>query len=368
MSDLPSVLFEVRNQVGWIKLNRPRAINALSLEMVESIEKQLHQWKEDDQVALILLVGEGNKGLCSGGDIGFLYNGRGTDREKTALPFLATEYRMDLAIHQYPKPILVYMNGIVMGGGVGISIGCKHRIVTEKTEWSMPEMNIGFFPDVGASYFFNRMPGYTGRYLALTASIIEAADVLYIKAADRFMPSDRWNDLKRALDEMKWTKGFITEQLNRLLDDFTSSSIPGSSIAGMQEKIDRHFIFNTMEEIIHSLSLAAEAEDPWAVETIKTLTSKSPTSLKVTLRQLQEGAGKSLEDCFRMELSLGLCFLNTHDFYEGVRAVIVDKDRNPKWSPLTIEELGEEYVSSFFQYPWRGKDPMRTEPLPIHHK
>lgn len=368
MSDQPSVLFEVKNQVGWIKLNRSRAINALSLEMVESIEKQLHQWKEDEQVALIFLVGEGDKGLCAGGDIRFLYNGRGTDREETALPFLATEYRMDLAIHQYPKPILAYMNGIVMGGGVGISIGCKHRIVTEKTKWSMPEMNIGFFPDVGASYFFNRMPGHIGRYLALTASIIKAADVLYIRAADRFMPSDRWNDLKRALDEIKWTEEFVAEQLNQLLDDFTSSSIPGSSLAAMQEKIDRHFAFNTMEEIIHSLSWAAEEGDPWAAETAKTLTSKSPTSLKVTLRQLQEGAGKSLEDCFRMELSLGLNFLNTYDFYEGVRAVVVDKDRKPKWNPSTIEELGEEYVASFFQYQWKGKDPMGIVPLPTHHK
>ncbi|QNG61666.1 enoyl-CoA hydratase/isomerase family protein [Bacillus sp. PAMC26568] len=188
-----------------------------------------------------------------------------------------------------------------MGGGVGISIGCKYRIVTEKTKWSMPEMNIGFFPDVGASYFFNRMPGHIGRYLALTASIIKAADVLYIRAADRFMPSDRWNDLKRALDEMKWTKEIVAEQLNQLLNDFTSSFMPGSLLASMQEKIDLHFAFNTVEEIIHSLSRAAEAGDPWESETVKTMLSKSPTSLKVTLKQLQEGAGKSLEDCLRME-------------------------------------------------------------------
>jgi len=346
---MQEVLFSVENGVGWIKLNRPRAINALTLDMVEAIGKQLQQWKEDEQVALICLYGEGEKGLCAGGDMRSLYEKKGTHPEESALPFFLTEYQMDLDIHRYPKPILAYMTGIVMGGGVGISIGCSHRIVTETTKWAMPEMNIGFFPDVGASYFFNQMKGNIGKYLALTSEMIQGADAIYLGAADRFIKSEQWEDLKRAIQETDWTKGSAEEKLDRLLDRFFVAS-PSSAIARLQNKIDQHFSLETVEQILASLD---EAGDEWAVQTAQVIRAKSPTSLKVALRQIQEGKGKTLKECLEMELTLVMHFMQSHDFYEGVRAVLVDKDRNPKWQPDALELVTKDVVDAYFQYNWK---------------
>lgn len=349
MDSQSPVLFEEKNGIGWIRLNQPRKINALSLEMVRMINHQLKKWEENNDITLVCLSGEGEKGLCAGGDIRSLYDARDLGREKTTFPFFSTEYEMDLSIHHYPKPILVYMNGIVMGGGVGISIGCKYRIVTEKTKWSMPEMNIGFFPDVGASYFFNQMPGCIGRYLALTADIITAADVLYIGAADRYMASERWPDFEKALRELNWSKGSEEAQLARLLDDFTQSVLPDSRLAELQYKIDQHFSFDHIDDIIHSLNGAAAEGDEWASQICALLKEKSPTSVKVVLQQLREGKRKTLEECFKMELMVSMNFMESHDFYEGVRAVLVDKDGKPKWLPSTFKEVRDEEVKAFFR-------------------
>lgn len=340
----------VENGVGWIILNRPRALNALSFEMVDQIGKQLEQWKTDQGVSLIGIEGAGEKGLCAGGDIRALYDQRNSNLEEAAFSFFSTEYRMNIAVHQYPKPILAYMNGIVMGGGVGISAGAKYRIVTEKTKWAMPEMNIGFFPDVGASYFMNSMPGYLGRYLALSSLTVGPADVLYLGAADYYMDSQRWGDFRQAVREQNWELDTADKRLGQLLDQYTVSTIPDAKLEAKREKIDRHFSRESMEEIMQSLDSAAVEGDEWAAQTADLLREKSPTSLKVTLEQMKRGSGKPLSDCFAMELALSMNLVKSHDFAEGVRAVLVDKDRNPKWSPASLEEVREEDVSACFQY------------------
>jgi len=347
-----TVLFNVDRGVGWLKLNRPEALNSLSAEMVERMYEILDAWRTNPQVALICISGAGTKGLCAGGDMRAFYDLRHSNVEAHARRFFPTEYRMDLMIHQYPKPILVYMDGIVMGGGVGLSVGASERLLTEKTKWAMPEMNIGFFPDVGASYFLNQMPGYIGRYLALTGEIIQPADVLYTGAANRYMESRHWEDLINEIQKRDWSLDKAKEQISDVLDTFCSTPVHSSSLAELQSKIDQHFVEETVEEIMASLGSAADSGDDWAAKTRATIQAKSPISLKVTLRQLQKGKNQSLPSCLDMELALSMNFMQNHDFYEGVRSVLVDKDRNPQWKANVLAKVGEQDVERYFSYPF----------------
>lgn len=344
-----SVVAELQNGIGWIKLNRPRALNSLNVDMVDTMNEQLKKWKLDDTVSLVCIYGEGEKGLCAGGDMRTLYDLKDKGIEAYANQFFSIEYELNYEIHHYPKPVVVFMDGIVMGGGVGLSIGGSHRIVTESSKWAMPEMNIGFFPDVGASYFLNQMPGFVGKYLALTANILQASDVLYIEAADYFIESKDWPKLKEEMMGKRWMTDSVEMELEQLLESFQRPVTLSSSMSSVQDKIDHHFQFETVEEIISSLQESANQGDEWAGSTMRTLLSKSPTSLKVTLRQIQKGKGQSLRSCFDMERNLALNFMKCHDFYEGVRSVLVDKDRNPKWSPSKLDEVTERQVALFFK-------------------
>ncbi|RBW70095.1 enoyl-CoA hydratase/isomerase family protein [Bacillus taeanensis] len=359
MEEKSVIATKARNGAGWIKLNRPQALHALSKEMIDSLLKTLKEWKEDDTVAFICLHSEGEKAFCAGGDIRSFYNVK-KNAAAYAKSYITAEYTLDYEIHNYPKPILVYMNGIVMGGGVGLSIGASHRIVTEKTKWAMPEMTIGFFPDVGSSSFLNNMPGCIGRYLALTANSIDASDTLYTGAADYYIERHNWPELKRAINEKPWTLHSSGEDINELLKYYCSPVKDTSNIERHEEQINKHFRFNSLEEIILSLKLAAAEGDGWALETVNTMLSKSPTSLKVTLRQLQEGKQKSLQACFVMEMDLAMNFFSKNEVYEGIRSVLVDKDHKPNWSPSEIEDVSEEDVSSYFYYEWEdGQSPLK---------
>ncbi|MFE4895062.1 enoyl-CoA hydratase/isomerase family protein [Peribacillus butanolivorans] len=345
-----NILCNIDRGVGWLKLNRPQALNALTAEMVESLKTTLDTWRADPKVSLICISGEGTKGLCAGGDMRFFYNQRNANVEEHARRFFTTEYRMDLMIHQYPKPILVYMNGIVMGGGVGLSVGASERIVTEKTKWAMPEMNIGFFPDVGASYFLNKMPGHVGRYLALTGATIQPADVIYVGAANRYMESTRWEEFIYEIQNNNWNLDDARKQICELLDSFCSHLVEESPLSALQLKIDKHFAYETLEEIVASLGMAADSGDDWASKTKSTIQSKSPTSLKVTLSQLQKGNNQSLTSCFNMELKLSMNFMKNHDFYEGVRSVLVEKDRKPHWRPNSLADVSKEDIGRHFNH------------------
>lgn len=340
---------EVANRIGWIRLSRPQAINSLQLAMVRAIDEKLREWKSDPKVALICISGEGERGLCAGGDMKALYECKDSSSFQAAYDFFHTEYAMDLLIHQYPKPVVAYMNGIVMGGGVGLSIGASHRIVTETTKWAMPEMNIGFFPDVGASYFLNRMPGYAGRYLALTSQVIQASDAVYCGAADFYIESKNWPDIESQLLQRAWPEDGAAAELSALLAGYRAP-VPPSRLAEWQPKIDGHFAKETVEDILSSLEREAERGDPWAAETLRSLLAKPPVSLKVALRQLQLGKEKSLADCFSMELNMSMNFMKHPDFYEGVRSVLVDKDKSPAWNYPRLEDVSDDLVDSFFEW------------------
>lgn len=334
------------SQVGFIKINRPDVLNSIHLHAVEQIKQALDKWKEDDDVAFVCLYGEGEKAFCAGGDMKHFYELERSDVHDYAKQFFTNEYELDYTIHTYPKPVVAYMNGIVMGGGVGLSIGATHRIVNEKTKWAMPEMNIGFFPDVGASYFLNQLPGYSGRYLALTASVIGAADALYAGVADYYIDSGDWESLKEAFVNEKWSRASVHEELDRLLKSYHRTKEEPARLKQHQAKIDAHFQYETVEAIVASLEGAKD--DKWAEETLRTILTKSPTSLKVTLQQLIKGKEMSLKECLAMEKNLALHFMNSHDFYEGIRAVLVDKDRSPKWKPDRFEDVTASDVERFF--------------------
>lgn len=342
------VLFSVSDGgAATITLNRPKALNSLSTEMLKPIGEKLKEWQANDQIQLIILKGAGEKGFCAGGDIKTLYKARSSQEAfKNAEIFFEEEYQVDMAIYHYPKPIIACLDGIVMGGGVGLTYGASHRIVTERTKWAMPEMNIGFFPDVGAGYFLNQAPGYVGYYLALTASVIQAADVLFTNGADCYMTSDQLDTFLARIEQLDWHTLETSTALGQLMEDYSSTPLTNSDLANLQHKIDQHFSKNTVEEIVESLDNDASK---FAQETKQFLLSKSPSSLKITLKQLIDARDKTLEECFATDLILAKNFLRHEDFFEGVRSVVIDKDRNPQYTYQTFNEFTDKDLENFFQ-------------------
>ncbi|UOQ45749.1 enoyl-CoA hydratase/isomerase family protein [Halobacillus salinarum] len=341
------VLFsQQENGVASITLNRQEALHSLNDQMLDAIGKQLMEWERNDQVKLIVLKGAGTKGLCAGGDIKTLYKARSSQEAmEKAVQFFQREYEVDELVYSYSKPIIACLDGIVMGGGVGLSYGADYRIVTEKTKWAMPEMNIGFFPDVGAAYFLNRAPGYTGRYLALTASILKAEDVIYSRAADDYMTRDTLEKFLAYLEEIDWHQLSVDDTLQKAVEQFAAKPPQPSQLKDVQEEIDLHFSKATVEEIVDSLQ---NSETDFARKTRDTILSKSPSSVKVTLKQLIKGEGKSLSSCLDEDFTIAKNFLLHDDFYEGIRSVLIDKDHEPEYKYQNLSEVSDETVRSFF--------------------
>lgn len=341
------VLFSISDGgTATITLNRPKALNSLSTEMLKPIGEKLKEWQANDKIHLIILRGAGEKGFCAGGDIKTLYNARSSQEAfNNAEVFFEEEYQVDMAIYHYPKPIIACLDGIVMGGGVGLTFGASHRIVTERTKWAMPEMNIGFFPDVGAAYFLNKAPGFVGYYLALTASVIQAADVLFVNGADSYMTSDNLHKFLTSIEQTDWHTQEISIALNQLIEEYSSNPLTNSELASLQNKIDQHFSNYTVEQIVASLDNDASK---FSHETKQLLLSKSPSSLKITLQQLIDARDKTLEECFATDLILAKNFLKHEDFFEGVRSVLIDKDRNPQYTYKTLAEFTDDDTKKFF--------------------
>lgn len=336
------------NGVATITLNRPKAINSLTRDMMAAIREKLQIWKEDENVQLVIMKGAGTKGLCAGGDIKTLYKARENDAAMDdAIDFFKVEYETDLIVQRFSKPIIACLDGIVMGGGVGISYGCSHRIVTQRTKWAMPEMNIAFFPDVGAAYFLNKAPGYIGRFLALNATILKAADVCFIHGADYYMNDDNLARLLDKINRTNWHQADKDSELESLFKEFAEEpEKDAGNLAELQETIDQHFCHDTVEDIISSL----EADDSdFAQHTRNNMLSKSPVSLKVALAQLIHGEGKSFAACLDTDLILARNFMKHDDFYEGVRAVLIDKDQQPMYQYRQLADVTDAFVDSFFK-------------------
>ncbi|BAI72044.1 3-hydroxyisobutyryl-CoA hydrolase [Azospirillum sp. B510] len=347
MSDDAEILFERRGAIGLVTLNRPKALNALTLGMIRLFDPQLRAWDADPEVKAVVIRGAGEKAFCAGGDVVSLYEagkaakeGRGDTSPIRA--FFSEEYVLNRLIKRLSKPYVAVIDGISMGGGVGLSVHGSHRIVTERTLFAMPETGIGLYPDVGGTYFLPRLPGQVGVWLGLTGDRLKAADLLAIGAADAFVPSGEIDGLigdlaaGRPADEAIATRrGDAGEAMVRAL----------------RAVIDRCYAFDSVEAIVKALE--AEGGD-WANGQLATLRRVSPTSLKVTLAALRRGAGLDFDGCMVQELRLSLACLAGVDFYEGIRAVLVDKDKSPKWKPANLADVGPSDVARHFTEPAGG--------------
>jgi enoyl-CoA hydratase len=339
--DEPQVLIDRAGSVGRIRLNRPKALNSLTLEMVRKISAALDDFVGDPHVAAVLVTGEGERGLCAGGDIRALYHsGRtGTDLAET---FWRDEYVLNARIKNYPKPYVAIMDGITMGGGVGISAHGSHRVVTERTRVAMPETGIGFFPDVGGTWLLARSPGEIGTYLGLTGEPVGAADAIYAGLADFLVPVATLPGLVEALETLP--AGVDGEYVRTIIEAFATSVGP-PPIQEHRAEIDDAFAADEIATILASL---ARSDTEFARKTGATLRAKSPTSLKLTLRLLRLArTSTSLEQCLEREFAAGRKMLRGHDFCEGVRAAVIDKDRNPRWSPAMLDEIGDDDVEAY---------------------
>lgn len=336
------LFYSTDNGLATIYLNRPKALNSLSFTMVKKIRQQLNEWSTNPNVKAVLMKSAGDRAFCAGGDIKSLYEAKnGIVELQQTNDFFAAEYAMDLEVAQFPKPIIAYLDGIVMGGGVGLSYGANVKIVTERTRWAMPEMTIGFFPDVGASYFLNKAPGFIGRYLALTGTQVNAADVLYINGATHFISHEKSNSFFSALENTQVDH----KEIESLLEEYKSTTTEKGKLASLQDEIDSHFNHSTVEAIIQSLDNSTTA---FATETKETMLSKSPVSLKVTLKQMIAAEQQPLEKCLATDLILAKNFMQHEDLFEGIRSVVIDKDLKPQYKYKTLASVSDEFVDSFF--------------------
>lgn len=357
--ELPEeVRYEVINRIGVITLNRPRALNALSHGMVTSLWRQLQAWAVDADINAVLIEGEGEKAFCAGGDVRALYESRvsGATRHRD---FFVDEYRLDYLIHRYPKPYVALMDGIVMGGGMGLSQGASLRIVTDRTKLAMPETGIGLFPDVGASWFLGHIAPTLARYLGLTGATIGPADALYAGLADVWLPADAPARMREALRSLDWsTAGTDAYAVLRAailpLGQMWADDAP---LAAARASIDRHF--SAPDVLAMAASLAADRASEWAATTLAMLSQRSPLMLWVTDRQLAMGRRLDLADAFRLELVLGHHAFESGDFVEGVRALLIDKDKSPRWRFATLDAVPQAAVDAAFASPWSpGQHPL----------
>jgi len=338
------VLFELRGPLLLITLNRPDALNAVNLEMCQAIERRLRRHEEDREVEAVVIRGAGDRAFCAGGDIRRLYDA-GRAGERYPHDFYRVEYRLNAYIFQYAKPYIALIDGIDMGGGVGVSVHGSHRVVSERINFAMPETGIGLFPDVGGSYFLPRLPGEIGMYMAMTGARLRAADALYAEIGDAFVPSTRLDDLVDALADAPFNRG-ARSAVGKVVRDFSETAPGEAAFAGLRERIDRCFAGDSVEGFLAAL----EAEDDdWARETIATMRTKSPTSMKIACRQIRAGAELDFEACMAMEFRIANGCIAGHDFYEGVRAVVIDKDQDPQWQPASLEQVTEADIAPYFE-------------------
>ncbi|XP_020849294.1 3-hydroxyisobutyryl-CoA hydrolase, mitochondrial isoform X1 [Phascolarctos cinereus] len=342
----PEVLLERKGCAGVVTLNRPKSLNSLTLSMFRQIYSQLKKWEQEPETSLIIIKGAGGKAFSAGGDIKVISEA-GKAKQKLAQDLFREEYILNYAIGTYQKPYVALIHGITMGGGVGISIHGHFRVATEKTVFAMPETAIGFFPDVGGGYFLPRLPGKLGYLLALTGFRLKGIDVQKGGIATHFVDSDKLTMLEKDLLALKSPS---KENVAEVLDTYQmKSKIDQDKPFILEEHMDvinRCFSASTMEQIIQNLQ---EDGSPFALEQLKIIKKMSPSSLKITLRQMMEGSSKSLPEVLIMEYRLSQACLRGFDFYEGVRAILVDKDQNPKWKPAKLEEITDEFLNDCFK-------------------
>ena len=335
------VLISTDGPVGRISLNRPKAIHALTLDMCHAMSAALTAWAADDVIKAVILDHSEGRGFCAGGDIAFLRNSALNDGGVSGRKFFHDEYQLNHQMFTYEKPIVAFMDGITMGGGVGIALPCQYRVSTENTRLAMPETGIGLFPDVGGGWYLSRLGGRIGQFLALTGARMDGAECLWSGLATHYVPSEMLDDIKaRITEKPDRIRGILSEPVG---------TPPEARIEKNAVNIARHFASDTYEDILASLEAAIEDGDEWAVKERDTLGTKSPQTCKVALRQLAQSAQLAdFADNMQMEYRIASRVLTRPDFAEGVRAVITDKTNDPKWDPATPEEVSDALIDEIF--------------------
>jgi enoyl-CoA hydratase len=331
----PSVIAEVAHGVGRLVLNKPRMLNALDPEMIAALATALERWRDDAAVRLVTIEGAGGRAFCAGGNVRLIRDNVLRGDAAASEAFFSSEYRVNRMIAEYPKPYVALIDGLSMGGGMGLSIHGAYRVVTEHAVMAMPETAIALFPDIGASHFLSRLPGRLGLYLALTGARVSPGDAIYAGLATHYVPRASLEALKAAL---------VRDGVEALAAH--AHTAPESLLAGDRDAIDRCFAADDVPTILRTLE--AEGSE-WASRTFETLRQMSPTSLCVTTELLKRGATMSLPECLEMELRLTRGVIRHPDFAEGVRAQVVEKTRDPKWRPALVEDVSREAVLALFE-------------------
>ena len=354
-------------KIGVATLNSEKSLNALSLPMVESLLPQLQAWQADNSISMVLLQGAGDKAFCAGDDIRDLYKAM-LDKPGEYAPyveeFFTKEYTLDYLIHTFGKPVLVWGNGIVMGGGLGLMAGASHRVVTATSRIAMPEMAIGLYPDVGASWFLNRMPAGCGLFLGLTGASINAADAKFIGLADNFLLHERKDALLQKLLGINWgdTIALNHQKLSDVLrseEDQCRTQMPLSNIRPHQGDIEQLANQDNLQSVIAAVN-AMQGEDKWLQKAKESLAYGSPITAHIVFELLKLGQSKILADSFRLELGLSVQCGKLGEFTEGVRALLMDKDLQPKWQYKTVDEVPQSVIDELFRSPWAANEhPLR---------
>jgi enoyl-CoA hydratase/carnithine racemase len=362
MSDAPILIEELTagaRKIGRITLSVAATLNSLTLEMVDTLQGQLDAWCDNDEIAAVFIEGAGEKAFCAGGDVQALHN---SATEKPGGPcdyaeaFFSREYRMNYTLHTYSKPLICWGHGIVMGGGLGVMAGCSHRVVTEKTRIAMPEVTIALFPDVGGTWFLNHMPGKSGQFLALTGASINAADAIYCGIADRFISSERKEEVVEQLLRQKWQEDAASNHalVRHVLRPFSEQSVaqcPGGQVEPHLGSINSLCDGDDIHEIIDNI-VSLQTQDPWLVKAKESLAHGSPLAALWIYRQLLECRHSSLKEVFQSEIQLATNIIRHPEFSEGVRALLIDKDRNPAWQFSASRDVPAGVLDGFFAAPW----------------
>jgi enoyl-CoA hydratase len=341
------ILFEIRGKAGFVTLNRPRALNALSHSMVSALAQRLALWAADPGVAHVVVTGAGDKAFCAGGDIRSIYDARQAGETEGLARFFRDEYLLNAQIKAYPKPYVALVDGIVMGGGVGVSVHGSHRVGTEKTLFAMPETGIGFFPDVGGTFFLPRMPKHSGVYCALSAGRLKQGDALATGVLTHAVSSADLAAVERALE--------TSDDISAALAPFLVTPAMGP-VGDNLDAIEAAFGADTVESILARLDAS---ESDFARTTAAAIRAKSPTSVLIAFEQMKRGGALSFNGCMKLEYRIVSRILQGTEFYEGIRAVLVDKDQSPNWSPSRFGQVDSAELASYFEEPTDGDLPLQ---------
>jgi enoyl-CoA hydratase len=356
MTDESGIILDRRGAAGLVTLNRPAALNAVSREMVRTLHGALERWRRDDAVSRVVVRAAGGRAFSAGGDLRAIYEAGRDGRQQESLDFWREEYALNAAIRHYPKPYVALIDGIVMGGGVGVSVHGSHRVAGDRFDFAMPEAGIGFFPDVGATWFLPRLPGEVGTYCALTGARLKAADAMAAGIATHRVPSARFAELAEALCG--------AEPADAVLAGFAAPQSGDGAVMAHRGAIDRLFAAGSVEDILAGLDAEAAqtgggakishaktsdtSAGGWAGGVATTIRAKAPLSLKIALAQMRRGRHWSFAECMQAEFRIVSRVVYGRDFYEGIRAVIIDKDNRPRWRPASLAEVTADAVESHF--------------------